>query len=322
MRILHLEAYNYSDIALEKLRLISDLDIQIPASKEELNNLLKVNSYDAIFTTIGNTLDKQNLSTQKELKYIISPTTGLNHIDLLYAKENNIEIISLKGEYEFLSTIQSTAEHTWMLILAIVRKFKKTQENIANGIWDRKSLLCDELNTRTIGIIGYGRLGKIVAQYAKAFSMEVLIHEREEKNQSIAIANGLKCCELEELLSQSDVVVLLVDYSKENEKMMGHKQFESMKNKSFFVNTSRGELVDEEALLIALENKIIEGAALDVLIGDSDWKTTIPINNKLFNYAQNNTNLILTPHIGGYGNVSIQRTRDFIIEKFLNEITK
>ena len=90
-----------------------------------------------------------------------------------------------------------------------------------------------------------------------------------------------------------------------------------MKKSAFFVNTSRGEMVDEEALLYALENKLIKAAALDVLNGDSDWKINLPSNHKLYEYSQVNSNLIITPHIGGYGKVSIQKTRDFITEKFL-----
>jgi D-3-phosphoglycerate dehydrogenase len=317
MKILHLEATNYSESALNALRNIGVLEIKEPQSKEELDMILMQSNYDCIFTTIGNTLDRVNLAFQKNLKYIVSPTTGLNHIDIDYTIEKKIEVISLKGESEFLSSIQSTAEHTWMLVLALLRNFKKVQQSISNAIWSRNELLCDELNTRTIGIIGYGRLGKIIAQYAQAFSMRILVCETDSKNQILAIQNGFEIYSKEEIFSMSDVIVLLTDYSKENEKMIGKNEFFKMKKSAFFVNTSRGEMVDEEALLYALENKLIKAAALDVLIGDSDWKTNLPSNHKLYEYSQVNTNLIITPHIGGYGKVSIQKTRDFITEKFL-----
>jgi len=317
MKILHLEATNYSESALNALRNIGVLEIKEPQSKEELDMILMQSNYDCIFTTIGNTLDRVNLAFQKNLKYIVSPTTGLNHIDIDYTIEKKIEVISLKGESEFLSSIQSTAEHTWMLVLALLRNFKKVQQSISNGLWSRNELLCDELNTKTIGIIGYGRLGKIIAQYAQAFSMRILVCETDSKNQILAIQNGFEIYSKEEIFSMSDVIVLLTDYSKENEKMIGKNEFFKMKKSAFFVNTSRGEMVDEEALLYALENKLIKAAALDVLNGDSDWKTNLPSNHKLYEYSQVNTNLIITPHVGGYGKVSIQKTRDFITEKFL-----
>jgi D-3-phosphoglycerate dehydrogenase len=102
--------------------------------------------------------------------------------------------------------------------------------------------------------------------------------------------------------------------------MIGENEFTKMKKNAFFINTSRGELVDEAALLTALENKHLKGAALDVLKGDSDWKTELPADNSLYKYFQENTNLLITPHIGGYGKVSIQKTRDFITEKFLRKL--
>ncbi len=320
MKILHLEAYNYTEDVLNELRKLGVLDIFEPKSREELDTILDQTDYDCIFTTIGNTLNSQNLKQQKTLRYIVSPTTGLNHIDLDYTEQNNISVISLKGETEFLNSIQSTAEHTWMLVLTLLRNFKKVQESVANGIWSRDELLCDELNTKTIGIIGYGRLGKIVARYAQAFSMQVKICETSPENQLQAVQNGFEVYSKEEVLTQSDIVVLLVAYSKENEKMLGKEAFALIKKDSVFVNTSRGELVDEEALLQALENRQIKAAALDVLVGDSDWKKTIPAQNKLYQYAMQHNNLVLTPHIGGYGKVSIEKTRDFITEKFLNKV--
>ncbi len=320
MKILHLEAYNYSEASLNALRNIGELEIKEPQSKEELDLMLLQSNYDCIFTTIGNKLDRINLNNQKNLKFIVSPTTGLNHIETEYVQEKNIEVISLKGESDFLSSVQSTAEHTWMLILSLVRNFKQSQQSISKGIWSRNNLLCDELNTKTIGIIGYGRLGKIIARYAQAFSMRVLVCETDINNQNIAKSNGLEICNKEELFSEADVIVLLANYTKENENMIGEKEFLKIQKQAVFINTSRGELVDEEALLNALQNKRLKAAALDVLKGDSDWKTELPVNNELFKYFQLNTNLIITPHIGGYGRVSIQKTRDFITEKFLKKI--
>lgn len=322
MKILHLEAYNYSEDSLSALRNIGTLEIKNPKNQEELDMILLNSKYDCIFTTIGNILNRTNLKYQQDLKFIVSPTTGLNHIETEYALSNGIEVISLKGEYDFLSTVQSTAEHTWMLVLSLIRNFRQSQLNIANGQWARTNLLCDELNTKTIGIIGFGRLGKIVARYAQAFSMKILICEPVSKNQEIAVQMGFELCSKEEIFLKADVIVLLADYSKENVKMIGENEFSKIKKEAFFINTSRGELLDEDALLRALENKSLRAAALDVLNGDSDWKSDLPANNKLFKYSQLNTNLVITPHIGGYGKVSIEKTRNYITEKFLEKIKK
>jgi D-3-phosphoglycerate dehydrogenase / 2-oxoglutarate reductase len=320
MNILHLEAYNYSAESLNALRTLGRLEIAEPKNSDELNTLLSNNNFDIIFTTIGNPLNRENLKNQIKLKAIVTPTTGLNHIDLDFANEKKIEVISLKGEFEFLNEVQSTAEHTWMLLLSIARKAKQAQANIQNRIWDRTDLLSDELNTKTIGIIGYGRLGKILVRYAKAFSMKILVSEINPVRQKEALENGIQICELNELLTKSDYVILLVDYNSQNEKLIGTEAFNLMKESAFFINTSRGELVDEQALLYALKRGDIKGAALDVLKNDSEWKREIPANNELVNYSLTHSNLIITPHIGGYGKVSILKTRDFITEKFLNYI--
>lgn len=320
MRILHLEAYNYSESSLGKLKRIGELDIVNIQDQKQLNQLLSKEKYDCIFTTIGYYLGKDNLTNQKQLKTIVTPTTGLNHIDLEYAEKSGIRIVSLKGESDFLKEVQSTAEHTWALLLGVVRNLPAAIKQTQNGNWNRFSLLCDELNTKTIGIIGFGRLGRIVAEYAKAFNMKILIHDNNIKIVEEALGNKIKAVELDKLLSESDIVVLLASYSEKNENMIGHHEFELMKKDAYFINTSRGELVDEAALLDALESNKLKGAALDVLRNDSSWKNEIPGNHPLQQFALQNEKLIITPHIGGYGKVSIEKTRDFITDKYLNTL--
>ncbi|HYG15756.1 MAG TPA: NAD(P)-dependent oxidoreductase, partial [Bacteroidia bacterium] len=103
----------------------------------------------------------------------------------------------------------------------------------------------------------------------------------------------------------------------ENEKFMNAAKFNKLKHGAYFINTSRGELVDEDALLAALQSKKIKGAALDVLNDDSGWSGTVQGSFNLLNYARQHQNLLLTPHMGGYGKDSIARTREFVTDKFL-----
>ena len=315
LRILHTESACYSQSILDKLSRDYQLFCKEIESQSELLEHLRSEQYFAIFTKLGLMLDAEVLKSQVALKYIISPTTGLNHIDLEYCRINHIEVISLKGESEFLSQVKSTAEHTWMLIMAMIRNFPASYESVLKGNWDRRPFQADELDGATIGIVGFGRLGRIVARYAHAFGMNVLVTDRIQFSKlELGIA---KQAPLEELLANSDIVSLLISYDTDNLKFLGAKEFEMMKRGSYFVNTSRGEMIDESALVDCLGTGKIKAAALDVLNNDSAWSNYISKDNAIFKYAQNNSNVILTPHMGGFGFASIQKTRAFVAEKFI-----
>lgn len=315
MRILHLEAENYSIESLTSLRKLGELDCLSPANEQELDECLNTKQYGVIIISIGFLFDSNRLKAQTQLKYIISPTTGLNHIDLKYCDKAGIKVISLKGEDKFLSTITSTAEHTWSLLLALTRNVISANQHVVSGGWDRTLFLGSELYGKTIGIIGYGRLGKLVSKYAAAFGMKIVVYDSISEKVPTRIYKNF-----EDLLSASDVIVLLASYSDENKDMIGMDEIKKMTTGCFFINTSRGEMVDENALIFGLENGIIRAAALDVLKEDSNWKTETPKNNTLINYSLGVNNLLITPHIGGYGESSIQRTRAFIIKKFLKTV--
>lgn len=315
MRILHLESENYSQESLNSLRKFGELDCLSLATEQELDECLSKKQYNVIIISIGFLFDRERLKTQTQLKYIISPTTGLNHIDLLYCNEVGIKVISLKGEEKFLSTITSTAEHTWSLLLALSRNIVSANRHVDSGGWDRTMFLGSELYGKTIGIIGYGRLGKIVSKYAAAFGMKIVVNDTIIEKVPTRLYK-----KFDDLLSVSDVIILLASYSEENIDMIGMGEIKRMKPGCFFINTSRGEMVDENALIFGLEKGIISAAALDVLKEDSNWKTETPKNNTLIAYSSRVNNLLITPHIGGYGASSIHRTRAFIIKKFIKTL--
>lgn len=320
MKVLHLESYNYS---LEKLEFLEN-ELQL-FQKEfntqvELMNHLSENQYNVIFTRLGLNLDANTLSTQKNLRFIVTPTTGLNHIDLDYSKKKSIEVISLKGEIEFLAKVKSTAEHTWALLLALVRNIPNAFQQVKNDIWERHNLMADELDQKTIGIIGYGRLGKIIARYAEAFEMNILVNDiRDISNE---VKTNEEIVNIDELLERSDIVCLMITYEKNNINFIDGTKMRKMKNNAIFINTSRGEMVDEVALIDALKNKEIALVATDVLKNDSVWNGKLEKVPKIIEYAKHNDNLIITPHMGGYGESSIRKTRDFITDKFLNQLKK
>lgn len=319
MRILHLEFDQYPPAIIELLSAQCEVEKFECASQKQLYRKLQKNSYDVIFTRLGLVIDRFAMSLQPSLKLIVTPTTGLNHIDQRAAAKQSIKIISLKGETHFLETVRSTAEHSWGLILALVRSLPSAIDHVLDGGWDRSAFVAEELDGKTLGIIGFGRLGRMVAAYGTAFGMRVLAFDKNQ-NQFDGCVNVLPVS-LNELLAQADVVILLISWSQESENFMNQEKFSLMKAGSFFVNTSRGELVDEDALLDVLKSNKLKGAALDVLRNDSAW-TKEAANSPLLRYNRLANNLLITPHMGGFGRCSIAKTRAFITKKFMTEIAK
>mgnify|MGYP001417206807 CR=1 FL=1 len=315
MKILHIEFDKYSKSCLNKLSKLGKVFNFDFKNQKELHNHLLSKEYNVIFTRLGVNINKEIIDNQPNLRYIVTPTTGLNHIDIDYCSKKNINVISLKGEDYFLSQIKSTAEHTWALLLTLIRKIPQSAQSVNLGVWNRKSFIADELDGKNIGIIGYGRLGRIISSYAKAFGMNILINDI---NQSKFKDSEFDNTDLDELLKRSDFITLHIDYSKSNKGFMDINKFLKMKKGSYFVNTSRGECINEKSLIKVLKSNHLKGAALDVLDGDSSWSLTSPKGNKLIEYSRSNNNLIITPHSAGYGFESILRTRIFITNKFLN----
>lgn len=317
MRILHLEKSCYDAESLKKLEEVGEVSYHDFQSLEELQLHLHDNYYEVIFTKLGLAIGPDEIKLQPDLKYIITPTTGLNHIDLTCAAGKDIKVISLKGEDDFLSQVKSTAEHTWMLLLSLIRNLVPAQKDVKQGNWNRSPHLADELNTKTIGIIGLGRLGKILVNYAEAFNMNILCNDIDETVFTDTYKRYK--ASLHELLTKSDYVILQVDYRPENQHFFDETKFSLMKEESYFINTSRGEIVDETELLKRLNSGKLKGAALDVMDGDSSWGSKVE-QRPLLHYSKKHKNLIITPHMGGYGRISIEMTRAFVTDKFLKSI--
>ena len=264
------------------------------------------NSIDILFITIGFLItDSLIKNFQKRLNIIFSPTTGKNHIQI---KNKGIEIITLLSIKKKIQKIQSTSELTWGLILNLTRKIiPASKKNFLKKL-NREKYIGNDLLGKTILIIGYGRIGKQLSKFAKAFGMKIKIFELKY-NQSKNY--------LYKLLSISDVVVLCINLNRNNKKYFDKKCFIKMKKNSYFINTSRGELIDEKALLCSLKNKDLAGAALDVLTNENQINSKS--NHPLINYSKKNKNLIITPHIGGATFESFKLTRTYLINYFLNE---
>ena len=311
MRIYNLEPEHFAPEDLRRLDSLGTLECD--ADSLARPSAIVAFQPDVLITRLGFRTDAALLAQLTRLRYIVSCTTGLNHIDLDYCRDQGLEVLSLKGESDFLQNITSTAEHTWFLVLALLRQGPLLQAKVASGSWNRKDFFCREAREQTLGIIGLGRLGTILLKYAEAFGMQVLATDRNPGKESLVKAGSF--VSLTQLLERSDIICLMVDYSEENRHLISGTEFAQIKNVGFFVNTARGELVDENALLEALRSGRLSGAALDVLEGDSEWSDSVPPGNALWNYAMEHDNLIITPHVGGHSLEAIHKTRAFMVRK-------
>jgi D-3-phosphoglycerate dehydrogenase len=231
-------------------------------------------------------------------------------VDVDFARERGVEVISLKGEREFLDSIYATAEHTLALLLAVLRNVPQAVNHVNEGKWNRDAFKGRELHGSTLGIVGYGRLGTKLAGYGEALGMDVLACDPHTKED-----DRIQLVDLETLLSESDYVTLHVPYTESTASMIGAEEFERMKNSGYLINTSRGEIIDEVALIRALRNDEIEGAAVDVVRGEYDYQEDWMRDSMLIQYARDNQNLIITPHIGGATWESMEKTEIYIAEK-------
>jgi D-3-phosphoglycerate dehydrogenase / 2-oxoglutarate reductase len=312
IRILVAEARDFPPKAAALLESVGSLtlgDFDRPTLLSEVENL------EVLWVRLRHYVDAEIMSHAPRLRVIATPTTGLNHIDLKATEERGISVLSLRGETDFLKNIRATAEHTVGLTLALLRRIPDATQHALGGKWNRDLFKGSEIFEKTVGIIGYGRLGRIVADYFSAFGAQVFATDPAMNPGEIR--QGLRIVPLPDLLAQSDIVSLHVNLTTSTYGFFDKSCFAMMKRGSFLINTARGELIDEVAFLEAIQNGHVTGAALDVLSGELDCGFE---SHPFLQYAAENSNLIITPHIGGCTRESTERTEEFLAEKVANFI--
>ncbi len=267
---------------------------------------------DIIVLRLAYKIDASWMDKMPNLKVIATPTTGLNHVDVAEAKKRGIKVICLRGRTSFLKYIPSTAEKTMALLMASVRKLPWAFDHVRAGGWDRNLFKGNQLLGKTLGILGFGRLGKIVAKYAKVFGMSVIAHD-PHLAPKVFTRHGVKRLSMEDLFKKSDIVSVHAALTEETTNLVKEKHFRMMRRTAHLVNTARGEILDEKALLKALKNKWLAGAALDVVWNESGDGSHLK-GNPLLTYAKQNSNLLIVPHLGGATYEAMQVTEDFIAD--------
>jgi glyoxylate reductase len=217
-------------------------------SKQELIERLRSGTYNALYCLLTNTIDAEVLDAAPDLKVIANMAVGYNNIDVAEATRRGIPVSNTPGVLT-----DTTADFAWTLIRA--GKF--------HG-WGPLMMVGRDVSGATLGVVGFGRIGRTVARRASGFDMQVLYYDKDPADAETEQALNARSVSLDELLEQSDFVTLHTDYNPETHHLIGRPEFDRMKNTAYLINTSRGPIVDEAALVEALTSGRIAGAGLDV----------------------------------------------------------
>lgn len=258
------------------------LDVHVETGLSEAELCQKIADFDALMVRSATTVTRAIIEAGKNLQVIGRAGVGVDNIDVAAATARGIMVInSPQG-----NTI-SAAEHTLALLLGAARKVPAAQRSMEEGKWDRNSFTGHELYNKTLGIVGFGRIGREVALRAASFKMKVLAYDPFVKDEAIS-ATGAEPRDLDQLLTESDFVTLHVPKVKETAGLFSKERLLKMKAGSYLVNCARGGIVDEKALVEVLKSGHLAGAAFDVF-----EKEPLPADSPL----RAAKNLVTTPHL-------------------------
>ncbi|MBR9692632.1 hydroxyacid dehydrogenase [Candidatus Woesearchaeota archaeon] len=228
------------------------------------------------------------LNLLPKLKLLLTMSTGIDHIDLNACKKHGVQACNVTGYSD-----EAVAEHVFGLLLCLAKNIVSTYNRVKTGQMSDSRIEGYELAGKTLGIVGCGGIGIHAAKIAQGFGMKILVFDIV-KNEKWAKKYGFDYVEFDELLAQSDAVTLHVPYNKHTHHLIDKKALAKMKDGAVLINTARGQIVDTEALLTALENKTLSGAGLDV-VEDENFIEDKPVND-LQKHLFKMENVIVTPH--------------------------
>ena len=301
MNILCLTPIKHLDGLYEYLESFGKVEYHPDLDLHSVKGITNSFDYDVIFCNPNKQtykLDEYTLSNFKGI--IVTASTGLNHIDMDYCKNNNIKVLSLTNDYDLINSLPSTAELAFGLMLSILRNIPSSFDDVKEGGWDYDMFMGHQLKGKSVGIIGYGRLGKMMETYCDAFGMDVRIHDPYEGYHDLNL-----------VLRESDIISLHVHVTDETKHMINKKTLGKMKNSSYIINTSRGEIVNEKDVVEFLENGYLKGYATDVIEDEYGNRNDSPI----LKGVKDGLNIIVTPHVGGMTWEGQQKAYEWSIKK-------
>ncbi len=276
------------------------VDVKPKVSNEELKRL--VSTYDVLVVRSRTAVTAEVIGRGRRLKAIGRAGVGLDNIDINAAKKRNIAVFNSPE-----APTEAVAELTIGLLISLARRLPYADHTMKEGQWAKQQLKGWQLEGKTLGILGLGNIGKKVAKIAKALGMKILITTRTPPDPKLLTELAGESVPLRELLTRSDVVTIHAPSTRQTRHMIGKEELHLMKDGSYLINTARGPIVDEDALVDALRSGKLAGAALDV------YTVEPPKDLNLVTLR----NVICTPHIGGQTEESQMRATTIIADKII-----
>jgi phosphoglycerate dehydrogenase-like enzyme len=250
--------------------------------------------------------DAARLARAPRLRVVVTGTTGADHIDVTALEARNVPLLTLRGQTEVLRNLTPAAELSWLLLMACARGLRAAVEEVLDGGWDRNKHPGLMLRGKTLGLIGCGRIGQHMARYGQAFGMRVIGYDPLIDPWPAGIERSL----LDPLCAAADFVSVHVNLSEQTRGLLGAAQIAAMKPGAIVVNSSRGDIVDEEALARGLVEGRLGGVGLDVLRGEPDTA-----QHPLVVLAREHRNVVITPHIGGFSPDAVRTVLSFCAQR-------
>ena len=255
------------------------VDIRTSLSATDLLDV--IGDYDAVIVRSATQINSAVIAQGQNLKVIARAGSGLDNVDTAVAATKGIAVVNSPD-----ANTLAVAEHTLALMLALARRLPRADWGLKAGKWEKKQFMGTGLAGKTLGLIGFGRIGRQVAVRARAFDMKILVNQRR-LTPELGLAEGVTAVDLLDLLPTADFVSLHLPLTPDTAGMIGAAQLTLMQPTAYLINTARGGLIDEDALLAALQDGRIAGAALDVFVSEP------AIDSKLAQHER----VIATPHI-------------------------
>lgn len=290
------------EVGIEKLEQAGfEVDIKPSISGEGLRNA--VSNYDVLIVRSRTKVTKEIVEAGKRLRVIGRSGAGLDNIDVEATEKKGVKVLNTPE-----APAEAVAELTIGSMLSLARNIPLADRSMKERKWTRKNLIGWELRGKTLGTIGLGNIGEKVARLAKVFDMKILITKRTPPAPALLKELEAEVVPLQELVQRSDIVTIHVPHTPQTHHMIGEKEIQLMKEGAFLIETSRGAIVDEKALLKALKSGKLGGAALDVYEVEppSDWT------------MRQLPNVVCTPHIGAQTEEAQKIASKLIAEKIIN----
>jgi D-3-phosphoglycerate dehydrogenase len=283
--------------------------------------LKTIEDCEAVWIHVDTFIPEDEIKSFEKVTFLISTTTGLSHISKRIRDKFDSNLITLNGQREFLQDVSSTAEHAWALIMYGTNNLNLSIDSVEAGGWNRLiDVRENQLRSLVLGIIGYGRLGKIVAQYGKSFNMKVIVNDVDKTAKDDARIDGFEIVsEIKEMLRICDIVSIHADLNDNSEMIIDKSNLSVITKPLLLINTARAGLVDEKAIIDEIIKRDLLRYFTDVLAVEECGESVD--KSELWKASIGTDRIVITPHVGGANREAMDKCEKFLFDQLINKIS-